>query len=286
MVIKEVGKRGVSFTFEDNITIYLINTDNRMFLCDTHLGPLSMEYIKQYISACTGEKDLIIFNSHSDWDHIWGNCAFDDALILGHETCRNRMQERGEYDLERYSKNVKGTVKLKLPDLTFDSKITFEEEHIEFIYAPGHTIDSSVCFDRKDSVLFVGDLVENPIPYLSYIDLAGYIKTLEFIREFPADIKICAHSGIIDGEIINKNISYIENILHGRSVEVEDSREFEYVHTYNVKNMLLLNYESRAREKLGERFNFRAFRKGFEDLSKIDKVGLEKALEHRINEIV
>jgi glyoxylase-like metal-dependent hydrolase (beta-lactamase superfamily II) len=276
--VSKVGDRGIIFTFEDDITVYLIQTDKYWFLCDTHLGPESMEYIKNYILA-QSKKDVIVFNSHSDWDHIWGNCSFRGKIIIGHETCRKRMNEIGQFDLARLSEYHRGNINLLLPNLTFSDRLTFEEDEIEFIYAPGHTVDSSVCFDRKDSVLFVGDLVEYPIPYLDFDDLEVYIKTLEFIKKFPAKVKVSSHSGIIDNALIDCNSTYIMNISKGNPIDPIVYQECLSVHNFNINNRLFLKYENMVREKLRDSFNYTLFRSNFGDLKKVDYVDLQKALE-------
>jgi len=282
MVIKDVskvGNRGVIFTFDDDITVYLIHTDRYWFLCDTHLGPQSMEGIKNYISMRSNEKEVIVFNSHSDWDHIWGNCVFQNGIIISHETCRKRMDEIGEFDLVRLTEFHRGVIKLVLPNLTFSDKITFAEDEIEFIYAPGHTIDSAVCFDRKDSVLFVGDLVEYPIPYLDFSDLEAYMKTLEFIKSFPARVKISSHSGIIDNALIDRNITYIKNIFEGNPIDPIVYQECPDVHNFNINNTLYLKYENMVREKLKDSFDYTSFRCEFGDLKKVSYTDLQEALE-------
>ncbi|MEG6586764.1 MBL fold metallo-hydrolase [Dendrosporobacter sp. 1207_IL3150] len=276
--VNKIG-RGMLFTFEDDITIYLIQSCNRWFLCDTHLGPLSMEYIKKYISQKPNVNDIVVFNTHSDWDHIWGNCAFKDKLIIGHETCRRRISEIGAYELEILNDHHKGNIELVLPKLTFNDRLIFEEDDIEFIYAPGHTIDSSICFDRKDSVLFVGDLVEYPIPYLDYHDLEVYIKTLEFIKSFSAKLKVSSHSGIIDNVIIDSNIAYIRGILEGTYIDPNEYQGCVDVHNFNINNRLFLKYENIVRNKLKTNFNYAEFRRNFGSLKEAKYGDLEKALE-------
>ncbi|KUO73025.1 MAG: hypothetical protein APF77_20335 [Clostridia bacterium BRH_c25] len=221
MKIERIGSRGVCFTYEDgdapmggNISVYLINTEKRIFLCDTHTGPKSMDIVKKYINDNGwGSKELIIFNSHSDWDHIWGNCAFGDATIIGHEKTKERMQERGRYDVERMSRFHNGEIELKQPNLTFESILGFEEDEIEFIYAPGHTIDSSMCFDRKDSVVFAGDLLEHPLPFLNHHDLRAYLHSMEIINSYSAEVILSAHSGIVNEDLLKGNIDYVRCLL-------------------------------------------------------------------------
>lgn len=222
MRIEKIGNRGVFFTFEEGDSmlpadtgVYLIQSDKRMFLCDTHLGPKSMDVVKEYIHEHgLGGKELIIFNSHADWDHIWGNNAFGDVTIVAHQMCKKEMEERGQQELEKYlNKYHDGSVVLKMPNLTFDSQLKFEEDELEFIYAPGHTLCSALCYDRRDSVLFVGDLVEAPHPYLNCDALETYIETLELIKEFPAEILLSSHSGVVDRQLVDENIAFIKKAM-------------------------------------------------------------------------
>ena len=284
--ISKVGSRGVVFTFEDDIAVYLIQSDTYWFLCDTHLGPQSMETIKEYIAEQANDKAVIVFNSHSDWDHIWGNCAFPGALIIGHEACRKRMREIGEFELESLKEQHRGKIKLVPPNITFSDRVLFADEEIEFLYTPGHTVDSAVCFDRKDSVLYVGDLVEQPIPYLDYQDLATYIDTLECIKSFPAKIKLSAHSGIVDNELIKRNIAYITNILQENPVAPEIYQETPDVHNFNINNRLFLRYENMVRDKLKDDFDYALFRRNFTDLKEVNYADLQVALEHYMSKVI
>ena len=189
------------------------------------------------------------------------------------------MKEIGQFDLERLTKYHCGNVQLMLPNVTFSERLTFAEDDIEFIYAPGHTIDSSICFDRKDSVLFIGDLVEDPIPYLDFNDLETYLKTLAFIKNFPAKIKISSHSGIIDQGLIDRNITYIQKILHGDQVDPSVYQGCLYVHNFNINNRLFVKYESMIREKLKKDFDYSSFKNKFQNLGKISYEELQDALE-------
>lgn len=271
MIIEKVGSRGIFFTFETgdapingNTSIYLINTENKIFLCDTHMGPKSMKYVKEYIHTHgLSNKEIIVFNSHADWDHIWGNFVFKDSTIIAHELCRKRMQQEGGFDLKRKKKYHNGTIKeLKLPNLTFSNKLNFEEYEIEFVYAPGHTIDSAICIDRKDSVVFVGDLLEYPIPFINHYDIGGFLKSLELIKKLSSKVILSAHSGIIDEKLFNDNIEYIKNLLLKKQIHPKDEDYMNY-HNYNYKNILMSKHEYIAREKLEEKFDFESFRRDF-----------------------
>jgi cyclase len=275
--VQKIGTRGVIFTFADDISVYLLCADRHWFLCDTHLGPLSMDYIKQYIASRADGRQTIVFNSHSDWDHVWGNCAFQEGIIIGHELCRQRLHEIGRHELVNLAGYHQGNVELVLPNVTFSDKMAFAAEQVEFWHAPGHTVDSAVCFDKRDAVLFVGDLVEYPIPYLDWDDLALYINTLEHLKNWPAKVMVSAHSGIITRELIDNNIAYIRAMLTGQTVNPAIYRECPAVHNFNVNNRLFLQYEKIAREKLGTSFDYAVFRGNFRDLKEIGREELQTA---------
>lgn len=258
MEIKEIGNRGVLFV-EEGFGAYLIKGDHRLYLCDTLCGPEMMETVKEYIETQQlNDKELMIFNSHSDWDHIWGNCAFDHVTVIGHEACKKRMEERGEFDLKiQPGERQQGKVELVLPTLTFESKMCFADDEIEFIYAPGHTIDSAICLDRKESVVYVGDLLEDPIPVLLHHDLETFIHSLEFIKSLSAQTIVTAHTDVVEDQLIDTTIAYLRDVIQGNPVDLDE--DYMGLHEFNTKNVLILKYENMVREKLGAGFDLPVF---------------------------
>lgn len=261
--IREVGQRGVIFQYEDQNLVYLIKGDVRLYLCDTHLGPESMEIVKNYISESgLTNKELIIFNSHSDYDHNWGNCSFQNNLIVAQARNLFRFKMTGEYNLEMKSRFKKGRVKLVYPNLLFKDKLYFSDDEIEFIYLPGHTLDSAICLDHKDSIIYAGDLVEAPIPMILWQDLKTYIQSLKTLKAYPVDRYIASHSGIVEEKLIDKNIEYIQSLINEESLDYEDDG-LNRVHEFNQKNLLIQNFIKEAQDKFGEGFDFKEFKKGF-----------------------
>jgi len=261
MITKKIGGRGIMFTYEEDesplgggISIYMINTADKIFLCDTHLGPKSMEYIYDYIDGNLYDKEMYIFNSHADWDHIWGNCYFQEPTIIAHESCRRRMAESGEYDLADQKEYCNGEVEIVLPNLIFTNSIRYVDEDIEFTYAPGHTVDSAICYDRKDEILYVGDLLEAPLPFIYYHDLNNYLNSLQYINSQSAKYIITAHSGLADDKLINNNIKYIKDLIEGKTINID--KGLMGIHKTNLKGMMLSSYESSLRGKYGKEFDY------------------------------
>ena len=242
--IREIGSRGVLFTYEFGDSVYLIKTKSCLILCDTSEGLEEMNYVKKYIKDHNlTNLSMYIFNSHSDYDHIWGNYAFPDCEIISHELCRERMLERSPFDLVQYSRPE---IKLKLPTITFSERLAFAESGIEFVYAPGHTVCSAICIDNIDKVIYAGDLIEAPIPYLDYLNLNQYVKTLEFIKQLDFPTLITSHSQIVEKRLIDENITYLKDVISGKYLTFT-SEYLPVRHGFNLKNLLLLEFEEKVK---------------------------------------
>jgi cyclase len=215
MKIQRVETRGSLLTFDDPYltNVYIIFGDEHTFVLDTFLGPDSMKYVIQEIKERDMEKlPIVVFNSHADYDHYWGNCAFVNADIVAQELCKKRIISESEEALIEHAKEKKGEVLIVPPNITFRETLRFENDELIFLYTPGHTIDSSSCYDKKDRVLFVGDNVESPLPYLNYPNFDQYIQTLESYLEYDSNLIISGHDPPMKNtDLIKRNVDYLHN---------------------------------------------------------------------------
>jgi len=244
MDIKQVGKRGLLFTFYelknanyDCVTnVYVINGKNHFFICDTYLGPFYMKIIKNYLETNFGKKKYIIFNSHSHWDHIWGNYEFQDSMIISHEKCRISILKEGEEELASHaSEFAKEDIKIITPNITFDSKFAFHEEGIEFFYSPGHSEDSASCYDYIDNTLFVGDNMDDPIPsFICWNELEKYRDTLEQYMNIGADIIVQSHGEVMTNDVLRKNKEYLDRLIANEKIHFENE-EVMKKHLINIE---------------------------------------------------
>jgi len=213
MKAEKVGTRGVLFAFDDpiNVNVYLILGENHVFVCDTSCGPQHMEIVDEFLKKeGHSEKSVVVFNSHADWDHIWGNCFFEGTNIIAHDTGWGRFMKGAEESLARHLHYTRGEVILTPPTLYFTESIDFKGEGVEFFYSPGHTVDSASCYDSMDKVLFVGDNIETPLPYVNTIDFESYIASLERYLEIDWQTIVPSHDPIQkDSKLVKSNLEYI-----------------------------------------------------------------------------
>ena len=236
MELKKVGSRGTLFTFHDlgiATNVYVIHGKQHNYIIDTYLGPDIMKPINQYIEESVGNKPIIVINSHSHWDHVWGNSLYSSTLIIAHEKCREYMQRDGQKKLEKHGQYQKGEVVLTYPNLTFTGRIFFEEDNVLVYHTPGHTDDAISVLDMQDKVLFAGDNLERPIPFIMSKNLSQYIKTLQDYLNIDAGIIIGGHTGCEDKTLILHNLDYVKRVFTEEAIEIE-SEEFAQYHNTNL----------------------------------------------------
>ncbi len=195
-----------------------------------------MKEVQEHLSKVGADsKNIVVFNTHSDYDHHWGNCSFRGHMILGHDLCRKTVLEKGEEVLRSYESHRRGDVQIVPPNLTFDRSIAFPEDSVRFWHTPGHTADSCTCFDEIDRVLIVGDNVERPIPYVNECHFDDYISTLRSYLELDWTAMVTGHSAIhTNTELLRENLLYLEDLSRWQIDFTRMSQQERPVHVSNL----------------------------------------------------
>ncbi|MFC1744261.1 MBL fold metallo-hydrolase [Candidatus Riflebacteria bacterium] len=246
--------------FEQATYIYVILAEEKIFICDTHVGPDSMDAVKEFLGPFFNGRDILVFNTHYDWDHVWGNCSFPEAVIIAHKKCRELLSCDIVWEemLTNNRQYFHGEVERKLPNLTFEKELTFIDDGVTFFHSPGHSPDSSSCFHQKDGVLYVGDNVEYPIPYFSWHHLDEYERSLQTYKDMQPKILVTGHSGIVGMELLEENLKYVSQMAAGEEIDISDAEKAP-IHAFNLKSLLCSQYEEKARKALGTKFELKAF---------------------------
>ncbi|NHJ46607.1 MAG: MBL fold metallo-hydrolase [Asgard group archaeon] len=237
MIVKKINDNGIAFTLNDPsnpdyycpANIYVLIGDEYFFLNDGYFGSEILKDIVNSLEKEFGNKLYVLFNSHWHWDHLRGNTFFEDATILSHQLTKKTIVENNKDKSKVNAKYMKR--KIVLPNLTFENEYSdYKDENIIFFHSPGHTEDSSTCYDLKNNVLFAGDNVEYPLPYVTSSDLSTYISTLKKYLEYPVEIVIPSHGYVTDKKLIESNLRYLESFP-----EIESN-----MYTNETKNSFLM----------------------------------------------
>ena len=238
MEVEKIKSRGLLFSFKDPFltNVYVIIGEERVFVLDTFLGLDSMKVVKQtLVDEGCDNLPIVVFNSHGDYDHYWGNAAFNGAHIIGHELCRKRVLKEHEQAIQENVEQKKGEVILKAPSLVFSERLSFPDDEVTFFHTPGHTVDSSSCLDDRDRVLFVGDNVETPLPYVYNADITQFYNTSKSYLEIDWDVMIASHAPPqFNRLLLERNIEYLDGLQNWR-IDLASLKEKElHMHLHNI----------------------------------------------------
>jgi glyoxylase-like metal-dependent hydrolase (beta-lactamase superfamily II) len=217
MQIRTINSRGTLFTFKNaewDLNIYFIKGRRYNYIIDTGFGTDSIKPIMEYMNDIT--KETIVINTHYHWDHIWGNAALKDCLLISHKLCREQIITNWEGMLVKNSRYCCGEVKMHLPDLVFEDELYFAEDRVKLFHSPGHTPDSISIIDEEDSVLILGDNIgddmEDIIPSIE-CDRNVYIDTLKKYLKLDFDTFISGHNSVLTKETL-------ETVLHRMQTDI------------------------------------------------------------------
>ncbi len=125
-----VVRTGINFF--DAVTA--IATEKGIVMVDAGFTPQMTERYKKIIAKELGRNDFkYLINTHSHWDHTYGNQAFPGATIIGHDHCKAEMTkvaEDGNRSLESFKRYINSrTERFKSLDANSDAG---KQEYKEF----------------------------------------------------------------------------------------------------------------------------------------------------------
>lgn len=250
-----------------DVWMWLIIGPEKAMLIDTAFG---LGDSRSVCDRLTGDKELIVVNTHDHFDHAFGNCRFDrvfchEALVplleaqnehmwdyLFDEEGNNRWLEFDREDLPDFCKyEIVG-----VPDgYTWDLGDGYE---IELINSHGHGGDGAAMYlDKTNRILFPGDNIcsdtsgcgniSYPVEECSLYKYRECVKRLaerldEFDTIFPMHFMVDLENRLIPDiltaldEVLSdpeNNYDFERTDVVGNS-QMTRTRKFKYIHGFSV----------------------------------------------------
>lgn len=201
----------------------VVFTERYAVLVDTMATPELAAEIVDRVHDALGGRQLVVVNTHADWDHCWGNAAFAPggpyrALIIAHERTRERLRsEEARQELEEKQRGSSrfATVRLVEPDVTFETGLRIHggDLTLELLPTPGHTPDHTSVWIPELRLLLAGDAAEYPFPYVG--DPAALPTLRASLRQLaalaPSTVILC-HGGSWDAGLLARSIAYFDDL--------------------------------------------------------------------------
>src|SRR3989440_1189857 len=203
------------------VDAYIVITDNYLVVFDTLLCPEDADAMMQMVQDQLAGRQVLVVNSHSDWDHAWGNAYFTRkhaAPIIAHEYGMIRMQsEEAHVELADYQERypIFHNVKLMPATLTFNHRLTIHDSNltIELFPAPGHHLDHIAAWIPQLSLLLGFDAVERPLPSIEdAATVPSMFATLEHFLALQPERAFCSHGKTTSPELVKVNLTYLREI--------------------------------------------------------------------------
>jgi len=210
MKITELTKRNIIFTVPENeeydLNLGLIRGKKHNFIIDTGMGASNVSAILEYLGD--DPKPIIAVNTHFHEDHILGNWALEDRIIVAHKLCRELIDKHWDgqlkRDIEKNRKYFDDKICKCLPNMVFEGSLHFPEDGVSLFHTPGHTDDGISVYDAVDKALYIGDNfgVIDGVAHI-WTKPPGNIKPLlEIYKQYDFDICIPSHSKPQTKEVI------------------------------------------------------------------------------------
>ena len=147
------------------------------------------------------DKEIKLFNTHTDPDHIGSNDEFDEILM-------------NPAELINYSKPYSSQSILPVYD---GDIIDLGERELLAIALPGHTPGSTALLDKRSGMLFSGDPIQDGRIFMfgPMRDLSAYILSLKRLLEFKDNISRiypCHGTYPLDISIVDKLIEGAQRV--------------------------------------------------------------------------
>ena len=208
-----------------------IYRNHTIYLIDTFLGPEAMHQIMRYLEKHFSYQQVVVINTHYHFDHIWGNCYFENSTIIAHHQCKENIKNLFWQEAQSNYAYRLGDVSMQLPTFTFESSLSLEDDLTAF-YSPGHTDDSISIYDAKTKILYVGDNLERPLLHTESKDLNAYLNTLKYYQKLPINTITAGHTLSLTKDDLQQSIAYLESLISHTNFPLDTTQK--KIHQENI----------------------------------------------------
>jgi glyoxylase-like metal-dependent hydrolase (beta-lactamase superfamily II) len=212
----------------------LIAGDEITLVVDTGANAAAAASLHGYAVAIKPANRLLVVNTEKHFDHIGGNCFFQERgiEIWGHAKLR-RTGEEFSSEVQEFNDSIGNPVrrarheaqaffhgtKLTLPDHTVDQEQSWDLGgcRVEILLTPGHTETNLSVWVPQERVLFSGDcLIHEYLPNLeagTAEDWCTWLCSLDRIESLRPMTVVPGHGPVAQGQQIAPMLAWVRQTL-------------------------------------------------------------------------
>ncbi|MFX1492828.1 MAG: MBL fold metallo-hydrolase [Promethearchaeota archaeon] len=235
------------------INMYLLLGHHIALLIDTGSGLFPLKLV---IDKLIGDRKLMVFNTHSHFDHRGNNCEFEKIYIHENEVdeiCTpfdvSFLKESPNKLVKLYQeKNFKLPATNNVQPLKDGAEFNLNGIHIKIIHTPGHS-NGSICVLTNKGELFTGDTAHYGSMYLPVKEeFPTILKSLhKLIKQFRINKSLELYPSheeyAVDKGLLTKLYTGIQNIKNiWETRKYDDFLECFILKDENFRYIIQKNY--------------------------------------------
>lgn len=219
-------------------TSAVIELDEAIILTDPNWLPQEVEAIKSYVNQIKKNKQLYIIYTRSDFDHIIGSGAFQDAQVIAtkkffeNKHKDDAMKRVHTFDQKYY---LLRDYEHEYPRVDYiveedGQELILGTSKLTFYLAPGHTNDGLFTIVEPLGIFLSGDYlsdVEFPFIFDSYLDYFQTIrKAKDIFSTYTISVHVPGHGNTTENKVeMQDRLKFSEEYLEQLISEQENIEE-------------------------------------------------------------
>lgn len=209
----------------DLVDTFIVVTARYVVLVDTVINPttarLMLDYARPYL---TKGRQLLVVNTHADYDHAWGNQLFAGpqaefpAPIIATRLCAEQFQapEVLAYLQQRQAREpaIFNEVVLTPPTILFEERLRINggDLTLDLFATPGHTPDHLAIYLPEIATLLAADGAELPFPLARTVDGLPVMRQslVRMAALNPKTVLYCHAPVTIGPSLLQDNLAYFD----------------------------------------------------------------------------
>lgn len=213
----------------------IVGDDSVLIIDSLRVPSFARDLIKD-VKDITGKPIQFVIDTHSHWDHSWGNEEFPDATIIGHKNCYAEMIDV-EWN-EQWRKKVTSSndpwseegniVNITPPNMTFETsmQLYFGGRELDLKYfGRAHTSGDIYIHLPKEKIVFTGDVAQDGgVPYLGDCYPVDWPDTDNKLAALPIERFMSGHGPIGDHKALEGARDFIHNLVDSVKSAIADGQ--------------------------------------------------------------
>ena len=241
----------------------IVGDDSVLVIDSLRVPSFARDLIKD-VKDITDKPIKFVIDTHSHWDHSWGNEEFPDATIIGHKNCYAEMVDV-EWN-EQWREKVTSSndpwseegniVNITPPNMTFETsmQLYFGGRELDLKYfGRAHTSGDIYIHLPNEKIVFTGDVAQDGgVPYLGDCYPVDWPETDNKLAALPIERFMSGHGPIGDHQALEGARDFIHNLVDSVKSAIADGQNAAQA-SESVINQLTPQYGNwRSFDRIGE----------------------------------